>query len=381
MTRTIHRPALAYALLTFLSCFLELGLLLDAVAQGRPLWKLGSVLLAFHGANLLTCLLMTPRVARTLTLVLGMATLTVAPWSMLGTATGVFLAKLGIQWLRNDLKAQAQPGGRCKALPRLAGFIVAFLYSPIAFATLGVVTLGAYLLVSHGMTVYSRRQIAETTVVVGGQQTAANGSAEAHPKLTVEPSAVANVANSAGRGHEASGVRLRMYLTMATHSAHYFAFGYGIPALFAGRYGFPVAFLGLVYTAGWLGYYLIDRLLPPSPRYLAWGHLASALAILTLAFSPTHWPALLAWTITGFGGGTVFMLPRLRVSNPYDPAAMDLWDNGANIFGLLVFLLAQGWGMPEVGFLGAAFLSLLSAWAAAGLQGAMALRTGELLAD
>ncbi len=116
MTRTIHRPAFAYALLTFLSCFLEVGLLLDVVAQGRSLWKLGAVLLAFHGANLLTYLLMAPRVVRASTLVLGTATLTIAPWSMLGTATGVFLAKLGIQWLRNDLKAQAQPGGRYKAL-------------------------------------------------------------------------------------------------------------------------------------------------------------------------------------------------------------------------------------------------------------------------
>jgi hypothetical protein len=331
-----------YAILTFLSCFLEIGVLLDAVIRrSSPLWELSLLLLAFHGANLLTYLLTVPRTARVLALGLGLAFLAI-PTCWAGfqacptmAATGVFLAKSGIQWLRNDLKAQAQLGELYKVIPRLAGFSLAFLYSPMVFAVLGVIGLGACLLGSSG---------------------AARGTQHA----------VRNTRQGSWR----------VYLAMAAHSAHYFAFGYGTPILFAGRYGVPVVYLGLIYTAGWLGYYLVDRLLPPSPRYLVWGHLLSALAILVLVFSPTPWPALLAWTITGFGGGTVFMIPRLRVSNPYDPAVMDLWDNGANIFGLLVFLAALGRGMPEAGFLAAAFLSVLSAWAAVGLRdGASALRT------
>jgi len=359
MTRTIHRPALTYALLTFLSCFLELGILIEAIAQDRPLWELGPVLLAFHSANLLTYLLTVPQTVRALALALGMATLTIAPWGMPGTVmavnstAGVFLAKLGLQWLRNDLKAQSQPTQGCKALPRLAGFILAFLYSPLAFAVLGVVTLATYLVVSPQMTLYCRPRAAEKRLMVGDQRPVA--------------SAPLNTGLSGAEGSTIGG-QLRIYLTMAAHSAHYFAFGYGIPLLFAERYGFPVASLGLVYTAGWLGYYLIERLLPPSPRYVAWGHLGSALSIVILALSPSPWTALLAWTATGFGGGTVFMLSHLRISNPYAAGTMALWDNGANLIGLLLFLWAWGRGVPAMGFLAAASLAFISVWAATGLQ-------------
>lgn len=350
MTRTIHRPALTYALFTFLSCFLELGIVVEAVARGGivlssspvlspvegkgwSLWQLGALLLAFHAATLLTHLLTTrwPRVslrtgpARLGSLAIGSLFLLAHPGGVVGTALGVFLAALGLQYLRNNLKARAQLSVSYKALPRLAGFILAVLYSPPAFAALSMLTLGVYLFgfpINRSIWFSQRSSQSET----------------------------------------------RPYLTMAFHSAHYFAFGYGVPLLFAGRYGFPVASLGLVYTAGWLGYYLISHLLPPSPRYLAWGHLASALGILVLALSPTPWPALLAWTITGFGGGTIFMLSRLRAANPYDPAAMDLWDNGANVVGLLLFLGFWGLGAPTPGFLAAAALALAAAAAAAGLQ-------------
>lgn len=345
MPRTIYRPTLAYALFTFLSCFLELGILVDAVARDRPLWEPGLLLLAFHGANLLTYLATAPGIARVGSLVSGSLLLLVLspvealvhPGGVAGTAIGVLLAKLGIQWMRNDLKMQAHPGGTSKALPRLAGFILAFLYSPLAFAAVGLVGLGVYLLGSSTLAKVDDRRWAMGNI--------------RQVKRFFQPLRPS-----------------RIQLAMAAHSAHYFAFGYGVPILFAGRYGFPVASLGLVYTAGWLGYYLISRLLPPSPRYLAWGHLVSALAILALAFSPGPWPALLAWTVTGFGGGTIFMLPHLRASNPYDPAAMDLWDNGANLFGLLPFLWAWGRGMPALSFLAAASLTLVSAWAGAGLR-------------
>jgi len=375
----MRRPALTYALFTFLTCFLELGIVVDAVARGAvlspvegtgwSLWQLGALLLAFHAATLLTHLLTTrwPRVslrtgpARLGSLAIGSLFLLAHPGGVVGTAMGVFLATLGLQHLRNNMKARTQLSVRYKALPRLAGFTLAFLYSPPAFATLSMLALGVYLFgfpINRSICFSQRSSQSETCA----ERTTLMSPGRSIRNLKSE---IRNLKSP-----------IRPYLTTAFHSAHYFAFGYGVPLLFAGRYGFPVASLGLVYTAGWIGYYLISRLLPPAPRYLAWGHLASALGILVLAFSPTPWPApstssglaLLAWTITGFGGGTIFMLSRLRGANPYDPAAMDLWDNGANVVGLLLFLWAWGQGAPSMSFLAAAFLALVTVLVAAGLQ-------------
>ncbi|RME83103.1 MAG: hypothetical protein D6775_09045 [Caldilineae bacterium] len=399
-----RRPALTYALLIFLSCFLELGLVVDAIVRDRPLGGtfaplgvgtfaslsagLGVLLLAFHVATLLAHLLTVPRLASSGSLALGALLLLAHPGGVVGAGAGVFLARFGLQHLRNDLKAclfdkpsgrglraslraealqaegsepgrraQTRPDVRYKALPRLAGFALAFLYSPPAFAALSAVTLAAYL-----RTLISESRGAGELGSMGAGEQRSGGECSSAPPLLYSL---------------APRLPRRIYLVMAAHSAHYFAFGYGVPILFARWYGFPAATLGLIYAAGWIGYYLVSQWLSPSPRAMAWGHLTSALAILILAASltpglaPSTSPALalLAWTVTGFGGGTIFMLARLRSANPYDPATMELWDNGANIVGVLLFLWAWGQGAPALGFLAAAALALAAAWLSAGLAG------------
>jgi len=314
-------PKTLYGVFTFLSCFLEVGLLLSAVVQHRTLWEIGPILIAFHVANLLTYFWSAPWTFAIMFLLLGILFLLIPLEVVSGTVLGVFLSKLGIQWIRNDLKAIAKPGEAFKALPRLLGFSAAFFFSPIAFAGLVIpVVAGSFL--------YSKKSY----------------QADHQSGLAI-------------------AIKFRpIYLTMAAHSAHYFTFGYAIPMLFAERYGLPYVSLGFVYVLGWLGYYLIERIVRPSPRAVAWGHLSSALAIIALYLSPNLWLALISWTITGFGGGTVFMLPHLRTSNPYDPRMMDIWDNSANVIGLLLLLFLQGESILGLAFLLAAILSIVSAW-------------------
>lgn len=318
---------IAFGLLSFVSCILELGLVIDWVIGACSLQVFVLAILAFHIANLAIYVVRPPRVIGLVSLLVGGTILVLLgknPASLY--IVGIFLSKLGVQVFRQAYKSSVHIGEIFKSFPRFLGFILACVYSPLI---VGVLLLSCFLLALF---------VRETKV-----------EREIHQPL------VDKISNN-------------VYATISTHSMHYFAFGYAIPFIFFNYFSSPLYFLGVVYLLGWIGYYLIDKITSPSPNAMRWGHIVSAVAIAVLFFSHSAVLAIIAWIATGFGGGTIFILPKLRDSNKYDQRKYDIWDNSSNIVGLLIFTLSFRFHSLGLSFVVAAILALASAYFASTLN-------------
>jgi len=233
---------------------------------------------------------------------------------------GVLLTKFGIQQLRDTTKSRAKHSSEVfRIVPRMLGFALSFLFDPRILGSFVI----AYILV-HAMA--WRGQLKSFGLVT-----------RQFPMESGTP-----------------------YFLMFTHSAHYFSYAYYIVILLYLKYSLGVQLIGAAYIVGWIGYYVVDKLLPSNKLYLSIGHFVGAVAILSLATIPKIEWFLLFWLLTGFGGGTIFMLPQLRANNPYSTKSMDIWDNGGNLVGIVLLLMALVFNAPALAFACAVTFSMAS---------------------
>jgi hypothetical protein len=128
---------------------------------------------------------------------------------------------------------------------------------------------------------------------------------------------------------------------MVIHQAHYFAYAYALPYLFLAIYGLSPTSAALGFALGWVSYSATPLVLARRPALptLVLGHFLVALTLLAMASMIHRLDVLLvAWFVTGFGGGTVFLIRRLeREWRPDRPAAQfDVWEHIGHVLGVLI---------------------------------------------
>ncbi len=151
---------------------------------------------------------------------------------------------------------------------------------------------------------------------------------------------------------------------MILHQTHYFTYCYGLLLILSHLAGGPM-FVGVWFGIGWITYLSAERLWSRTPLAyaLVLGHLFVALTLgglATLGHEP--WGAVLTWTLTGFGGGTVYCLTRLHRGAGGHFEGLDLAEDLGHVGGTVIALLAVSLGG-------------LDAWALAGLGALFALAT------
>lgn len=99
-----------------------------------------------------------------------------------------------------------------------------------------------------------------------------------------------------------------VYWTMGLHHAHYFAYAYTIPYLFAANTDVPYWLVGLIFYIGWAAYNAYEWFLKPAWNYFILGHILALGALIGLYYSSGVFGISFWWFITGLGGGTVYML-------------------------------------------------------------------------
>jgi len=153
-------------------------------------------------------------------------------------------------------------------------------------------------------------------------------------------------------------------LVMILHQTHYFTYCYGLLLILSQLAGGPT-FVGLWFGIGWITYLSAERLWSHAPRAyaLVLGHVFVAMTLgglATLGHEPCG--AILMWTLTGFGGGTVYCLTSLHRGTGGHPEGLDLAEDVGHVGGTVLALAT-------------ASLGGLDAWALAGLGALFALAT------
>jgi hypothetical protein len=128
---------------------------------------------------------------------------------------------------------------------------------------------------------------------------------------------------------------------MVIHQAHYFAYAYALPYLFLAIYGLNPTSAAMAFALGWVSYSATPLVLARRPVLptVVLGHIGVACTLLAMAFVIHRLELLLlAWFVTGFGGGTVFLIRRLeREWRPTRATAQfDVWENIGHVLGVLI---------------------------------------------
>ena len=129
----------------------------------------------------------------------------------------------------------------------------------------------------------------------------------------------------------------KLGVIMITHQAHYFCYCYTL--LYILTQHFSIVWSGIAFAGGWVTYALAQRILHgvrEIPGFVV-GHLFVASILLVLFFKHENSLALLGgWLLTGFGGGTIFLLRRLQPKIDILPVDLDLWENIGHVIGVLI---------------------------------------------
>jgi hypothetical protein len=137
------------------------------------------------------------------------------------------------------------------------------------------------------------------------------------------------------------GVFQPTHLAMVVHHAHYFTYSHAVPFLFVNVFEAPAALQGLIFYFGWVGYEVYDfvAIRASSPRFWG-GHLLAAVGIVGLFSATSPLTAILAWTATGIGGGTVVMLFDLGRRSDPDPAwNLEVVEYYGHLAGMLMLVV------------------------------------------
>lgn len=128
---------------------------------------------------------------------------------------------------------------------------------------------------------------------------------------------------------------------MIIHQSHYFSYAYWIPILFIYKLGIPYYLAGLFFILGWLSYIYTEKLFGgfDEIRVFMLGHLTVAISLVLLGLFSNLLPiVLIAWFISGLGGGTVFCLKRLNKKSS-EPTDLDIWEDIGHVSGVLISII------------------------------------------
>lgn len=153
-----------------------------------------------------------------------------------------------------------------------------------------------------------------------------------------------------------------VYATMMLHHAHYFAYAYAIPFVFAERTSLSPQLMGLVFYAGWAAYNAYEWYLKPRWIWLILGHLLAALALLLIPIATTTVLLLTLWFITGLGGGTVYMLrDLLLLQTEKSHQELKIAEGIGHMLGISIWFLAMLTQPGIAPFISACVLGVLAA--------------------
>jgi len=298
---------IAYTIGSFADKQLELGTVLLAFVRYGSLRALVLTGLVFQTTKVVTFLVRIPPSPRAAIVgtVAAVALLQVGTdlFPMFLTGTALFTAAVSYlrAWNNNigESGQREQPQKRLRDVVRACGFILAPFFSPLF---VGAVTIAAL--------VASRRTTAAPEIRKYGFRLRIAGA--------VEPNHVA----------------------MFIHHVHYFAYSHLAPFVFAVMFGLPVAWQGVAFYVGWIGYDLHDFVTVRATwsRFLL-GHMVTAGGILLLFWSSSSWLAAVGWLVTGVGGGTYVMLRHLRSAVDPDPGEnLELAEHYGHLIGVLILI-------------------------------------------
>ncbi|APT75183.1 hypothetical protein XO10_01390 [Marinitoga sp. 1135] len=102
-----------------------------------------------------------------------------------------------------------------------------------------------------------------------------------------------------------------IYLLMALHHTHYFVYAYSIPIFFFQKNILPIEITGLIFYLGWAAYNAYEKIIKPAWNWFIIGHILAAFSLIILYMTNVLFFTIIAWFMTGLGGGTVYMLHSL----------------------------------------------------------------------
>jgi len=323
----------AYLILSFLAGYAELGGLVFALKHGLPIWAFPLIACAYQIGNLVpTPIMLHPAlyfgaalIAIPLGVLIGPAPLLVLPY--------LILMSTSIQGFRDLAKQSGATSTFVKRIARMLGFGLAF-----TFGSKYAVLVLAATCVSTGVAI-SYRALRVRRVFK---------ACWAPPN--------------------------RFCLLMLVHQMHYFSYYSLVPFIFGRVHGLRPLAVCAAFILGWISYSLASRVWPrPSALVLLGGHILACVCLFLLPLSQTLLVNLFLWFLTGFGGGTVFVISDAARIAHFD-AGLDLWEAFGHILGLcMCSLLIACCGTFQTAFYSAATFA-----ASTGIAGCFIIESGHL---
>ena len=317
----MNKLTLSYLTLSFLSGFIELGIIILIIGEGRSFFYIPIMALAYQMGALFREPLKLSPLHYCLAIILSFIPAFFVPKSYIFLFISVFLLSIGIQGLRGMISECTEVSTFIKRTSRVLGFSLSgFLSENILPIISGIIVI-IILIIAKDL----------------------NWSQEVKIQWKLK-----------------SGT---LGLIMIIHQSHYFSYAYMIPLLLVMNFSLEPKITGIFFCVGWLSYILSKKFLGEKrlSTNFALGHLFVSIILLFMYFYSTISLIvfLILWFLTGFGGGTVYCLRKLRAKSSKDQSDMDSWENLGHVFGLLICLIILRLSvMPTFLFITASFLAI-----------------------
>lgn len=312
-----------YLLLSFLSGLLELGVVVYAFRQNMPLVAIPLLGLAYQAGALFRRPFELSARHYAVAALSGLALALVVGHYIVGLILSVFFLSIALQGIRDLALKNTEAGTFIKRVSRVAGFIFSGFFDPSLLVVVASVILA--------------------TLFFGWKTLA--GMRPTRDRDNWHPGPLG--------------------LTMLVHQSHYFTYACFIPFLFLRVHSVQLSFIGIIFSIGWISYSVAPFVFAKQPRLkvFSFGHVLAFFTLVTIfCFSQNLGLVILAWFLSGFGGGTVFCLRELASKVLEDRPDLDLWENLGHVLGLVVSLLVISISAnPIYVFLIAAIIALLTA--------------------
>lgn len=134
-------------------------------------------------------------------------------------------------------------------------------------------------------------------------------------------------------------LRNRLNWVQFFHHVHYFLFCYTFWALLN---NIQPGYFSILFTLGWIAYYIMEKRYHVENKVfniasIGYGHLFSSITILLMLVFSNNIIILFLWFITGFGGGTIYMLRHFKNNEQF--TLFEDWGHtiGCFIAGIAIF--------------------------------------------
>lgn len=129
---------------------------------------------------------------------------------------------------------------------------------------------------------------------------------------------------------------------MIAHQIHYFAYSYFILIIFQKAFSSNIEMVAIIFVLGWLTYILVPHFIKGTKYqyYFIIGHIYLLIVLVLLYLNRGLHAAIFLWIFTGFGGGTVVCLEKIRKQNKLgNKESLELSENIGHILGVIVGLV------------------------------------------